>query len=108
VSAEGHAALWFTVVAFGIYHGVNPAMGWPLAVANGLAARRGGAVFATLMPLGAGHLLAMAVAVLPFALLGASAPAHWCCCSAFTGSPSAAIRAIWLASGRRNSRGGRS
>ena len=69
MSAEGHAALWFTVVAFGIYHGLNPAMGWPLAVANGLAARRGGAVFATLLPLGAGHLLAMAVAVLPFALL---------------------------------------
>lgn len=64
-----HAALWFTVIAFGVYHGLNPAMGWPLAVANGLSARRDAAVFATLVPLGAGHLLAMAVAVLPFALL---------------------------------------
>lgn len=63
------AALWATVVAFGVYHGVNPAMGWPLAVANGLAARRDTAVFATLAPLGVGHLCAMAVAVLPFALL---------------------------------------
>lgn len=67
--ADGHAALWFTVIAFGVYHGLNPAMGWPLAVANGLSARRDAAVFATLAPLGAGHLLAMAVAVLPFALL---------------------------------------
>ena len=66
---EGHAALWFTVVALGIYHGLNPAMGWPLAVANGLAARRPGAVFATFLPLGAGHLLAMAIVLVPFAAL---------------------------------------
>ena len=69
MSADGQAALWLTVVAFGVYHGLNPAMGWPLAVANGLSARRDLAVFATLVPLGVGHLLAMAVAVLPFALL---------------------------------------
>jgi len=67
--ADGHAALWLTVVAFGIYHGLNPAMGWPLAVANGLSERRDAAVFSTLAPLGIGHFLAMAVAVLPFALM---------------------------------------
>lgn len=66
---DGRTALWFTVVALGVYHGLNPAMGWPLAVANGLSAKRDGAVFATLGPLGAGHLLAMVVAVLPFAVL---------------------------------------
>lgn len=65
------AALWAGVVALGVYHGLNPSMGWPLAVANGLAARRDRAVFATLLPLGAGHLLAMAVVLVPFALLGA-------------------------------------
>ncbi len=69
MTADGRAALWFTVIAFGVYHGLNPAMGWPLAVANGLAAKRDAAVFATLAPLGAGHLLAMIVAVLPFAVL---------------------------------------
>ena len=63
-------ALWLTVAAIGAYHGLNPAMGWPLAVANGLGARRGAAVFATLAPLGAGHLAAMAVVLLPFAALG--------------------------------------
>ena len=63
------AALWLTVVAIGVYHGLNPAMGWPLAVANGMAARRDGAVFATLLPLGGGHFMAMAVVLVPFAWL---------------------------------------
>ncbi len=59
------------MLAIGAYHGLNPAMGWPLAVANGLAERRGAAVFATLLPLAIGHLLAMAVVLLPFTALGA-------------------------------------
>jgi len=63
-------ALWLTVVALGLYHGLNPAMGWPLAVANGLAERRGAAVFRTLLPLGGGHFAAMAVVLLPVAILG--------------------------------------
>lgn len=66
---EREAALWFGVVAIGLYHGLNPAMGWPLAVANGLSEKRGAAVFATLLPLGVGHLLAMAVVLAPFAAL---------------------------------------
>jgi hypothetical protein len=62
-------ALWLTIVAIGVYHGFNPAMGWPLAVANGMAARRDRAVFATLLPLGGGHFMAMAVVLVPFAWL---------------------------------------
>lgn len=65
------AALWATVVALGAWHGLNPAMGWPLAVAGGMNARRGSAVWATFVPLGAGHFLAMAVVLLPFTLLSA-------------------------------------
>jgi hypothetical protein len=64
------AALWPTVAAIGLYHGLNPAMGWPLAVANGLTERRDAAVFRTLLPLGGGHFLAMAMVLLPFAALG--------------------------------------
>ena len=64
------AALWLAVVALGLYHGLNPAMGWPLAVANGLAERRAGAVLRTLLPLGGGHFAAMAVVLLPVAALG--------------------------------------
>jgi hypothetical protein len=63
------ASLWAGVVAIGVYHGLNPAMGWPLAVANGLERRRARAVLATWMPLGAGHLAAMALVLVPFALL---------------------------------------
>ena len=69
VGTEASASLWAGVVAVGIYHGLNPAMGWPLAVANGMSERRGAAVFATWVPLGAGHLLAMALVLVPFALL---------------------------------------
>ena len=66
---EAHAGIWAGVVAIGLYHGLNPAMGWPLAVANGLSARRGSAVFSTMLPLAVGHLAAMAVVLVPFAWL---------------------------------------
>lgn len=59
-------ALWTTIVALGLYHGLNPAMGWPLAVANGMAQHRAAAVPATLLPLAGGHFAAMAVVLLPW------------------------------------------
>jgi hypothetical protein len=68
--ADGTAAwLWLAVVASGLYHGVNPGMGWPLAVSAGLMQRSPRALVAALWPLTAGHLLAMLVVLLPFALL---------------------------------------
>jgi hypothetical protein len=66
----GGAALWLTIAGLGLYHGLNPAMGWPLAVANGLTERRAGAVFRTVLPLGGGHFAAMALVLLPVAALG--------------------------------------
>lgn len=65
-------ALWLAVVALGAWHGLNPAMGWPLAVAAGLDRKRDAAVFATALPLAAGHFLAMAALLLPFAAAGAA------------------------------------
>jgi hypothetical protein len=44
-------------------------MGWPLAVSAGLMERRSHALLAALWPLSVGHLLAMLVVILPFALL---------------------------------------
>jgi hypothetical protein len=44
-------------------------MGWPLAVSAGLMEKRSRALLAALSPLAAGHLLAMLVVLLPFALL---------------------------------------
>jgi hypothetical protein len=61
--------LWLAVVASGLYHGVNPGMGWPLAVSAGLIERSSRALVAALWPLTAGHLLAIFVVILPFALL---------------------------------------
>jgi hypothetical protein len=63
------AWLWLAVVASGLYHGVNPGMGWPLAVSAGLMQRSPRALVAALWPLTAGHLLAMLLVLLPFALL---------------------------------------
>jgi hypothetical protein len=61
--------LWLAVIASGFYHGINPAMGWPLAVANGLMQRRAWELFRALVYLAAGHVLAMFVVMLPFAML---------------------------------------
>ena len=65
----GQAALWAAVLASGLYHGLNPGMGWPLAVAAGLTERRGAAVMRTLAPLALGHLASLVVILLPFAAL---------------------------------------
>lgn len=63
------AGLWLAVITSGFYHGVNPGMGWPLAVSAGLMERRSGALAAALVPLTIGHMLAMLLVLLPFSLL---------------------------------------
>jgi hypothetical protein len=68
-AATTQAALWAAVVVSGLYHGVNPGMGWPLAVSAGLMERRSRALVAAFGPLTAGHLLAMLAVILPFSLL---------------------------------------
>jgi hypothetical protein len=63
------AGLWLAVVASGLYHGINPGMGWPLAVSAGLMEKRPRALVAALWPLSVGHLSAVFLLMLPFALL---------------------------------------
>jgi hypothetical protein len=63
------AGLWLAVVASGLYHGINPGMGWPLAVSAGLMERSSRALVAAQWPLLFGHLLAMILVIMPFALL---------------------------------------
>ena len=70
-SLAQHPGAWLIIIVLGCYHGINPAMGWLFAVSNGMQARRSGAVFFALPAIAVGHLLAMAVALLPFALLSA-------------------------------------
>lgn len=62
------AGLWLAVVASGIYHGINPGMGWPLAVSAGLMGGSRKALGIALVPLAVGHILAMLVILVPFAL----------------------------------------
>ncbi|MCK1681897.1 hypothetical protein IVA87_21390 [Bradyrhizobium sp. 147] len=61
--------LWLALVASGFYHGINPGMGWPLAVSAGLMDKSPRALFRALWALSAGHLLATLLVLLPFALL---------------------------------------
>lgn len=63
------AALWWAVIAAGIYHGVNPGMGWPLSVSAALFEQRRSALFRALGLLAFGHFLAMAAILLPFSAM---------------------------------------
>lgn len=63
------AALWWAVIASGIYHGVNPGMGWPLAVSAALMDRRHRSLATALLVLAAGHFLAMVAILLPFSAM---------------------------------------
>jgi hypothetical protein len=57
------AWLWLALGLLGVYHGLNPAMGWLFAVALGLQERKLSAVLQALLPIAVGHELAIAVAV---------------------------------------------
>ncbi|HTI01164.1 MAG TPA: hypothetical protein VL752_09485, partial [Acidisoma sp.] len=63
------AGLWLAVIASGLYHGVNPGMGWPLAVSAGLMEKTPTALVTALGALLVGHLLALLLVLLPFSLL---------------------------------------
>jgi hypothetical protein len=64
-----HTWAWLAVAGLGAYHGLNPAMGWLFAVSNAMQSRQGKGVFLALPPIACGHFLAMAAALLPFALV---------------------------------------
>lgn len=63
------AALWWAVIFSGFYHGINPGMGWPLAVSTALMERKHSALPRALVMLAGGHFLAMIVILLPFSLM---------------------------------------
>jgi len=66
---SGDAGLWWAVVAVGVYHGLNPGMGWPLAVSSALMERRATALPQALAALATGHFLSMTAILLPFSLM---------------------------------------
>ena len=68
---------WALLMALGAFHGINPGMGWLFAVALGMQERRRRAVLRALMPLCAGHALAVAGAVASALAIGAVIPSGW-------------------------------
>jgi hypothetical protein len=67
---------WLTLAGLGVYHGVNPGMGWLLAVGRGLQERRRRAVLGALLPIVAGHELSLAAVVVAVALTQALTSPH--------------------------------
>ena len=63
------AALWWAVIFSGVYHGINPGMGWPLAISSALMQEKNSAFPKALVMLAAGHFLAMVVILLPFSAM---------------------------------------
>jgi hypothetical protein len=55
--------IWLLLFLLGAYHGLNPAMGWLFAVALGLQEKTDKAVIHSLLPLGLGHLMSVALVV---------------------------------------------
>ena len=66
---------WVALAFLGAVHGLNPGMGWLFAVARGLQERDRRAVWGALLPLAAGHALAIAAAIAVAAVLGLAVPA---------------------------------
>jgi hypothetical protein len=76
VTAAGHAlpTSWSLLLFLGLFHGLNPGMGWLFAVALGMQENRAGAVWRALVPIGIGHACAVAAVVLLAVLAGVVLP----------------------------------
>ena len=61
---------WIVIAGLGLYHGVNPAMGWLFAVALGLHRKSQGVVLLSLVPIALGHAAAVAATLAIFLTLG--------------------------------------
>ena len=54
---------WLAVFGLGLFHGINPAMGWLFAVALGLQEQKRAAVFRALPPMVLGHALSIGIII---------------------------------------------
>jgi hypothetical protein len=61
---------WLLIMGLGLFHGLNPAMGWLFAVALGLHRGRRETVLVSLVPIAAGHAAAVAVVLIGVLVLG--------------------------------------
>ena len=61
---------WLTLVGLGLYHGLNPAMGWLFAVALGLQRNSQRVVLVSILPIALGHAAAVAAVLASVLTLG--------------------------------------
>jgi hypothetical protein len=54
---------WLALFGLGVFHGINPAMGWLFAVALGLQEQKRAAVIRALLPIALGHALSIGIIV---------------------------------------------
>jgi len=54
---------WLAVFGLGMFHGINPAMGWLFAVALGLQQQKRAAVFGALPPIAVGHAVSIGIII---------------------------------------------
>jgi len=65
---------WLAVFGLGMFHGINPAMGWLFAVALGLQEQRRAAVLRALPPIALGHALSIAIIIAAVLLARVAVP----------------------------------
>lgn len=65
---------WVGLVILGLFHGLNPAMGWLLAVVRGFLEGRLEAVVRAIVPIGLGHLVGVSLSLVPLLYLGLHLP----------------------------------
>ncbi len=68
---------WAALFLLGAYHGVNPGMGWLFAVALGMQKKSALAVWQSLVPIAAGHFVAIGLVVAAAAIAGAVLPLRY-------------------------------
>src|SRR5262245_7872365 len=66
---------WLALAGLGLFHGINPAMGWLFAVALGLHRHSQNVVFLSLIPIVVGHALAVTAVLVVVLALGLVL--HW-------------------------------
>lgn len=69
-SISGEPWLWLAVAGLGLFHGINPAMGWLFAAGLGLNRKSERAVWLALIPIALGHALAVAIVLVAVLALG--------------------------------------
>src|SRR5215813_1179940 len=67
---SGGLWLWLAVAGLGLFHGINPAMGWLFAAGLGLNRNSERVVWLSLVPIALGHALAVGIVLVAVLALG--------------------------------------